>query len=42
VFRDLKQAGYAREHIVAFASGILEQLTNDAKSERSKSVDNTL
>lgn len=42
VYRDLKQGGYAREDIVAFASGILEQLTNDAKSKRSESVDSTL
>lgn len=43
VYRDLKQGGYAREDIVAFASGILEQLTNDAKSKRgSENVDSTL
>jgi nickel-dependent lactate racemase len=36
VYRDLKQAGYAREDIVAFASGILGQLTDDAKSKRSE------
>lgn len=32
VFRDLKQAGYGRAEVVAFASSLLEQLTNDAKS----------
>jgi nickel-dependent lactate racemase len=42
VYRDLKQAGYAREHIVAFASGILEQLTNEAKNQRSEGVDSAL
>jgi hypothetical protein len=31
VYRDLKQAGYARADIVAFASGILENITNDAR-----------
>jgi hypothetical protein len=31
VYRDLKQNGYARADIVAFASCILEQLTSDAK-----------
>lgn len=32
VFRDLKQAGYGRAEVVAFASSLLEQLTNDAKA----------
>ena len=31
VFRDLKQAGYCRADIVAFASNILGHLTSDAK-----------
>ena len=31
VFRDLKQAGYGRADIVAFASNILGHLTSDAK-----------
>lgn len=31
VYRDLKGAGYARADIVAFASGILENITNDAR-----------
>lgn len=31
-FRDLKQAGYGRAEVVAFASSLLEQLTNDAKT----------
>jgi hypothetical protein len=30
VFRDLKQAGYGRADIVAFASNILGHLTSDA------------
>ena len=33
VYRDLKQHGYSRADVVAFASSILEQLTNDAKTE---------
>ncbi len=32
VYRDLKQNGYSRADVVAFASSILEHLTNDAKS----------
>jgi hypothetical protein len=32
VYRDLKQNGYSRADIVAFASSILEHLTNDARS----------
>ena len=31
VYRDLKQNGYSRADIVAFASNILELITNDAK-----------
>lgn len=44
VYRDLKQSGYARADIVAFASSILEHLTQDAKSKRSEGepVDSTL
>lgn len=37
VYRDLKQAGYARADIVAFASGILEHLTNEARSNGKQS-----
>ena len=33
VYRDLKQHGYSRADVVAFASSILEQLTNEAKTE---------
>lgn len=36
VYRDLKQNGFGRADIVAFASSILEQLTNDAKSSRAE------
>lgn len=32
VYRDLKQNGYSRADMVAFASSILEQITTDAKS----------
>jgi hypothetical protein len=44
VYRDLKQTGYSRADIVAFASGILEHLTNDAKNRSSSSepADSTL
>ena len=31
VYRDLKQNGYSRADIVAFASNILEHITNEAK-----------
>lgn len=31
VYRDLKQAGYCRADIVAFASSILGHITSDAK-----------
>jgi hypothetical protein len=34
VYRDLKHNGYSRADIVAFASNILEQLTDDAKAAR--------
>lgn len=32
VYRDLKQNGYSRADMVAFASSILEQITTDAKT----------
>ena len=32
VYRDMKQNGYSRADMVAFASSILEQITTDAKS----------
>ena len=37
VYRDLKEAGYARADIVAFASGILENITNDARESGKQS-----
>jgi hypothetical protein len=33
VYRDLKQNGYSRADVVAFASSILEQITSEAKSQ---------
>lgn len=44
VYRDLKQNGYSRGDIVAFASSILEHLTNDAKTRPhdSDAADSTL
>ena len=44
VYRDLKQNGYSRGDIVAFASSILEHLTNEARSKQSESepVDSAL
>jgi len=32
VYRDLKQNGYSRADMVAFASSILEQITSEAKA----------
>lgn len=34
VYRDLKENGYSRADVVAFASNILEHLTNDARDAR--------
>ena len=44
VYRDLKQNGYSRADIVAFASSILEHLTNDARSKQNggETADSTL
>ena len=39
VYRDLKQTGYGRADILAFASNILEHLTNDARADRDPAVD---
>lgn len=33
VYRDLKQNGYTRADMVAFASSILEQITSEAKTQ---------
>jgi hypothetical protein len=35
VYRDLKQNGYSRADILAFASSVLEQITLDAKASQS-------
>ncbi len=35
VYRDLKQNGYSRADMVAFASSILEQITSEAKAASS-------
>jgi D-alanine-D-alanine ligase-like ATP-grasp enzyme len=44
VYRDLKQAGYARADIVAFASGILENISNDARdnAQQTDALDNAV
>jgi hypothetical protein len=36
VYRDLKQNGYSRAEVVAFASSILEQLTSDARNQQNE------
>jgi hypothetical protein len=38
VYRDLKQNGYSRADMVAFASNILEQITSEAKATQSASA----
>jgi hypothetical protein len=43
VYRDLKQNGYSRADMVAFASSILEQITSDAKkSPAAESVETSV
>jgi hypothetical protein len=42
VYRDLKQNGYSRADIVAFASSILEQLTNEAKAKAAETSESTV
>lgn len=39
VYRDLKQSGYSRADILAFASNILENITEDAKASRAQVVE---
>jgi len=39
VYRDLKQSGYSRADILAFASNILENITEDAKASRVATVE---
>jgi hypothetical protein len=34
VYRDLKQNGYSRADVLAFASNILEQVTSEAKAQQ--------
>lgn len=34
VYRDLKQNGYSRADVVAFASSILEQITSEARQQQ--------
>jgi hypothetical protein len=34
VYRDLKQNGYSRADVLAFASSILEQVTSEAKAQQ--------
>lgn len=41
-YRDLKQNGYSRADIMAFASGILGQLTQDAKEELPKVLESAV
>jgi hypothetical protein len=42
VYRDLKQNGYSRADIVAFASNILGHLTQEPKESRELPVDSTV
>ena len=42
IYRDLKQSGYGRADIMAFASNILGQLTQEAKEPRAEAVDRAL
>jgi hypothetical protein len=42
VYRDLKQQGYSRADVLAFASSILEQVTSEAKSNKSEMQDSTV
>ena len=41
IYRDLKQSGYGRADIMAFASNILGQLTQEAKERRNEPVDSS-
>ena len=42
VYRDLKQQGYSRADVLAFASSILEQVTSEAKSNKSEIQDSAV
>lgn len=42
IYRDLKQNGYSRADIMAFASNILGHLTQEPKDRRDEAVESTL
>ena len=42
IYRDLKQSGYSRADIMAFASNILGQITEEAKQRRNEPVDTAI
>jgi hypothetical protein len=42
VYRDLKQQGYSRADVLAFASSILEQVTSEAKSNKAEIQDSAV
>ena len=42
VYRDLKQQGYSRADVLSFASSILEQVTSEAKSNKSEMQDSAV
>jgi hypothetical protein len=42
IYRDLKQSGYNRADIMAFASNILGQLTQEAKERAVESVESAI
>ncbi len=42
VYRDLKQQGYSRADVLSFASSILEQVTSEAKSNKSEMHDSAV
>jgi hypothetical protein len=41
-YRDLKEGGYSRADIMAFASNILGQLSDDAKERRTQPLETAL
>ena len=42
VYRDLKNQGYSRADVLSFASSILEQVTSEAKSNKSEMQDSAV
>ena len=42
VYRDLKNQGYSRADVLSFASSILEQVTSEAKSNKSEMHDSAV